>query len=65
MGAPNIVKNYNQTCFRQLLILLSRNSSKLYIQKFAISHINQKSYQHKGSKNKKMSIFAFTLNVSL
>ena len=65
MRTPNIVKYHNYSCFRQFLIFLGRDSAELDIQKLAIRHINKKSYQHKDTKNKKMSIFAFALNDNL
>ena len=65
MGAPYIVKYHDNACFRQFLVLLGRNPAEFDVQKLAIRHINIKSYQHKDSKNKKMSIFAFALNDNL
>jgi hypothetical protein len=63
--APYIVKYHNNASFRQFLVLLSGDSAEFDVQKLAIRHINRKSYQHKDSKNKKMSIFAFALNDNL
>ena len=65
MSAAYVVKHHYNARFRQFLVFAGAHSAQFYVQKFPVLHINPKSYQHKGNKNKKMSIFAVALKQDL
>ena len=65
MSTSDIIQDYNNTCIREFLILISGDSPEFDIQKFPVLHINPKVFNTKVIKNKKMSIFAFALNQDL